>query len=264
MNLQAYFDRIGYTEAGTENVSKIKTDTERLFRVHKRHMLAIPFENLDVYNNKTVSVTPEAVFDKLVINKRGGYCFEMNCLLAAALKEMGFKVYGVLARGAMGPGGFGPHLHRMNIAEADGKRYVCDVGFGGDCFIEPLLFQPGLEQRVHGCTYRIVKSESVMYSVQILKDGLYTDMLGFDDIPALESDFGVSNFYTNFHPESGFRHFVMINLFTENGRYSMFNEQLTVRDGEETTRTLLSGEELPAALENYFGIKEPVEIKTVN
>jgi N-hydroxyarylamine O-acetyltransferase len=255
MDLQAYFDRIGFKE------NKAESETERLYRVHRCHMLSIPFENIDVYNDRTVSVEPEAVFEKLVIKKRGGYCFEMNCLFAAVLKEMGFKVYGVLARVSMG-NGFGAHLHRMNIAEADGKRYVCDVGFGGDCFIEPLLFQPGLEQRVNGCTYRIIKSRAVQYSVQILKEGIYADMLGFDDIPALEADFEVSNFYTNRHPESGFRHFIMINLFTENGRHSMFNEQLTVRDGEETVRKTLSGEEIPAALEKYFGIKEPVSIRT--
>jgi N-hydroxyarylamine O-acetyltransferase len=185
----------------------------------------------------------------------------MNCLFASALKEMGFGVYGVLARVATGPGGFGPHLHRMNIAEADGRRYLCDVGFGGDCFVEPLLFRTGLEQRAHGCAYRLVEGEAVQYSVQILKDGGYADMLGFDDIRALEGDFGVSNFYTNFHPESGFRHFLMVNLFTESGRYSLFNEQLTLRDGEETKRSVLSKEEVRAALEKYFGISEPVSLK---
>ncbi len=251
MDLRAYFDRIGYKEGGS--------DTERLFRVHRRHIMSIPFENIDVYNGKTVSVESEAVFEKLVVKKRGGYCFEMNCLLADALSAMGFEVYGVLARVSMGPGGFGPHLHRMNIAVAGGKRYICDVGFGGDCFVEPLLFETGLEQRVHGCTYRIVKGGAVQYSVQILKDGQYADMLGFDDIPALNGDFGVSNFYTNCNPDSGFRHFVMINLFTENGRISMLNEQLTVRSGGETIRKYLTRDELPGTLEKYFGISEPVD-----
>ena len=76
MDLQAYFDRIGYKEGGT--------DTERLYRVHKCHITSIPFENIDVYNKKTISVKPEDVFNKLVTQKRGGYCFEMNCLLANA------------------------------------------------------------------------------------------------------------------------------------------------------------------------------------
>jgi N-hydroxyarylamine O-acetyltransferase len=253
MDLLAYFNRIGYKEGGS--------DTERLFRVHRRHIMSIPFENIDVYNGKLVSVESEAVFDKLVVKNRGGYCFEMNCLLADALSAMGFEIYGVLARVSMGPGGFGPHLHGMNIAVAEGKRYICDVGFGGDCFVEPLLFETGLEQRVHACTYRIMESGAVQYSVQILKDGQYVDMLGFDDIPALAGDFGVSNFYTNCHPESGFRHFVMVNLFTENGRFSMFNEQLTIRNGEKTVRKNLTKEELPQALEKYFGITEAVDMK---
>jgi N-hydroxyarylamine O-acetyltransferase len=253
MDLQAYFDRIGYKEGGT--------DTERLYRVHKCHITSIPFENIDVYNKKTISVKPEDVFNKLVTQKRGGYCFEMNCLLAEALKEMGFKVYGVLARVAMGPGNFGQHSHRMNIAEADGKRYVCDVGFGGDCFVEPLLFELGLEQHTHGCTYRVVSSQAVQYSVQILKEGVFTDMLGFDDIPALPGDFELSNFYTNCYPESGFRRFIMINLFTETGRYSMFNQQLTIRNGNEVVQSTLKNEEIPEALLKYFGIDTPFSIQ---
>ncbi len=252
MDLQAYYDRIGFSEGGT--------DTERLFRLHKCHITSIPFENIDVYNKKTISLAPDDVFNKLVTQRRGGYCFEMNGLIAEALKEMGFKVYGVLARVAMGPGGFGQHLHRMNIAEADGKRFVCDVGFGGDCFVEPLLFELGLEQYTHGCTYRIMRSQEVQYAVQILKEGVFTNMLGFDDIPALPGDFNVSNFYTNCYHESGFRHFIMINLFTETGRYSMFNEQLTIRNGDEVVRKALKKEEIPDALVKYFGINSSFEI----
>ena len=89
--------------------------------------------------------------------------------------------------------------------------------------------------------------------MQILKEGVFTDMLGFDDIPALPGDFELSNFYTNCYPESGFRRFIMINLFTETGRYSMFNQQLTI-NGTEVVQSTLKNEEIPEALLKYFGI----------
>ena len=246
MDLQAYFDRIGYTDGGT--------DTERLFRLHRAHLLSIPFEALDVYNGKTISLQPEDLMKKLVTEKRGGYCFEMNALFYEAVKALGIPIYGVLARVAVGPGGFGAHSHRMNLARADGVRWICDVGFGGDCPFEPLKLEPGLEQRVHGCVYRVVRGEAVQYSVQILQNGEFSDMLGFDDIPALPVDFEMSNFYTNCHPTSGFRNFLMLNRFTEEGRASMFNLSLNLVTAEGSSRRELSWEELPEVLKTHFGL----------
>lgn len=246
MNLQAYFDRIGYVDGGS--------DTERLQRLHRAHITHIPFEDIDVYNGKILDITPEGLEKKLVFEKRGGYCFEMNGLFCEEVKAMGIEIYGVLARVAMGPGAFGAHSHRMNLATVDGQRYVCDVGFGGDCFVDPLKLELGLEQTTHGTTYRIVKGERVQYSVQIWKDGGFTDLLGFDDIPAIPADFDLSNFYTNCNPSSGFRNFIMLNRFTETGRYSMMNTMFTIYHGDQQERKILKWEEVPGVLKTYFGL----------
>ena len=246
MNLQAYFDRIGYVDGGT--------DTERLQRLHRAHITHIPFEDIDVYNGKTLDITPEGLEKKLVFDKRGGYCFEMNGLFCEEAKAMGIDIYGVLARVAMGPGAFGNHSHRMNVATVDGQRYVCDVGFGGDCFVDPLKLELGLEQTTHGSTYRIVKGEQVQYSVQILRENGFVDLLGFDDIRALPADFDMSNFYTNCSPTSGFKNFLMLNRFTETGRYSMFNLAFTITEGEKREMKLLKWDELGDVLQKYFGL----------
>ncbi len=246
MNLQAYFDRIGYVDGGS--------DTERLRRVHRAHITHIPFEDIDVYNGRILSLKPEALEQKLVTEKRGGYCFEMNGLFCEAVRAMGISIYGVQARVAQAPGRFGSHSHRMNIAEADGVRYVCDVGFGGDCFTVPLKLEIGLEQTDYGCTYRIMPGKQVQYTVQLQKDGEFSDILGFDDIPAIPEDFEMGNFFTNCHPTSGFKSFLMLNRFTENGRVSMFNLQLTVTEGQQVTRRQVSWDELPGVLQQYFGL----------
>jgi len=246
MDLQAYFTRIGYTDGGS--------DEERLRRLHRCHLFHIPFEALDVYNGKTISLVPEDLEKKMVAGLRGGYCFEMNGLFCEAVKQMGIPIYGVLARCAVGPAGFGAHSHRMNLAETNGQRWVCDVGFGGDCFLEPLKLELGLEQPVHGDTYRIVRGTQVQYSVQILREAGFEDMLGFDDIPAIPADFDMSNFYTNFNPGSAFRNFLMLNRFTEDGRASMFNLSLNVVSNGRSERRDVSWEELPAVLETHFGL----------
>ncbi len=248
MDLKALFRRIGYTEGGT--------DTERLIRLHRSYATHVPFENLDVYNGKLLSLKTEDLFEKIVTRHRGGYCFEMNGFFCAVLRELGFPAYGVLTRLSMYGSDFGAYLHRMNLTEADGVRYICDVGFGGDCFMEPLRLELGVPQTVHGATYRVVAgtAPSMEYTVQILRGDRFEDLMGFIDRPALEADFGVSNYYVNCSPDSGFRKMLMINRFTEEGRLSLMNLSFTVQKGDKTERRELTWEELPGVLKECFGL----------
>ena len=248
MNLQALFDRIGYTEGGS--------DTERLIRLHRCYATHVPFENIDVYNDKDISLKTEDLFDKIVTRRRGGYCFEMNGFFCAILQEMGFPAYGVLTRLSRDGKAFGGYLHRMNLTEADGVRYICDVGFGGDCFCRPLRLEYDVPQKVHGMVYRVVPGTTpgVEYTVQILRGEEFQDLMGFIDRPALDEDFQVSNYYVNRSPWSVFRMMLMINRFTDDGRASLSNLNLTLTSAEGVLRREVSWEELPEVLEKHFGI----------
>ena len=250
MDLQALFERIGYKEGGT--------DTERLIRLHRAYATHVPFENLDVYNDKEISLKTEDLFDKIVTRRRGGYCFEMNGFFCAILQEMGFPAYGVLTRLSRDGKTFGGYLHRMNLTEADGVRYICDVGFGGDCFVRPLRLEYDVPQKVHGMTYRVVPGTDpgVEYTVQILRGEEFQNLMGFIDRPAQDEDFQVSNYYVNRSPFSGFRLMLMLNLFTDDGRYSLSNLSLNVTAAGKTEHRDLTWEELPAVLEKYFGLTE--------
>lgn len=253
-DLDAYLDRIGLSRGALP-----EDRAELLSLVHYRHITHIPFENVDVFCGKGVDTAPEAVFDKLVTRRRGGYCFEMNCLLEQGLRALGFNVYGVLARVHSGAGtGWTGYTHRMNIAQADGRRYVCDVGFGGDCFVLPLIFEAGTEQTAGRHVYRIVRGEQTEWSVQILRGSSFEDMLGFDDRRAMDDDFAICSFYTSSHPSSVFRHMLMINLFTENGRRSLNGNTLTVREGDDVRHITPGPGETDAALREYFGLSVSV------
>lgn len=249
--LKAYCERIGLELSGNES------ETERLKKIHLHHITHIPFEAIEPYMNREVGVEPGQVFEKMVVHGRGGYCFEHNSLLCAALNAAGVKTYGVLARVA-GQDGFGSHSHRMNIAEADGVRYVADVGYGGDCFVLPLVFQLDVEQSDGRNTYRVVKNDTpaVQYAVQILRDGKFADLLGFDDVPAQECDFELSNFYTNFSPKSGFRMFLMCARPTmDGGKYTLFGKYASATDPEgKTERFELEGEALRAFIRDKLGV----------
>lgn len=73
-------------------------DTLRTLAAH--HLVAVPFESLSLHYSPTrqLTVDPDALFDKIVRRGRGGYCMEVNTLLASVLKGLGFDVYSLGAR----------------------------------------------------------------------------------------------------------------------------------------------------------------------
>lgn len=151
MDLQAYFDRIGY--AGTP-----RPDLATLRELHRLHLYAIPYENLDVQLGRPITIDPQAAFEKIVLRRRGGWCYEMNGLLGAALMEIGFKVTrisGAVARGER-ERPLGNHL----VLRVDLDRsYIADVGFG-DGLREPVPLADG---PVHCAGYD--------FSLETLEDG---------------------------------------------------------------------------------------------
>ena len=247
---QQYFARIGYTPKEGES------EVEILQNIHRGHAFHIPFENIDVYHKKTLSLTEDDLFDKMVTRRRGGYCFEMNGLMYFALTKLGFRVHSVLARIGGKERGLGSLLHRMNIVFlSDGSKWIADVGFGGEGLIEavPMTGEPF---ETFGKTYRVVENGAggMKYSVQVLIDGEYIDQFAFHESPNTQQDFEVCSFYTNCYPESVFRKFPMCTLPTPTGRISISNDRLRITENGEITDRFFTPEELPTILREYFGI----------
>ena len=124
MDLEAYFDRIGFE-------GEARPDLATLIALHRAHLQAIPYENLDVQLGVPLTTDPEAAFEKIVIRRRGGWCYEMNGLFGAVLAEVGFKVTrmaGAAMRELLGDIVIGNHL--VLLVELDGDPWIADVGFG--------------------------------------------------------------------------------------------------------------------------------------
>ena len=83
MKLDDYFARIDYR-------GPVAPDLACLRAIHRQHLLAIPYEDLDVQLGRPLDLDPERIFEKLVARRRGGWCYEMNGLLEWALTEIGF------------------------------------------------------------------------------------------------------------------------------------------------------------------------------
>lgn len=135
MKLADYLRRIGYE-------GSLEPTLETLTAVHRRHLFAIPYENLDIHLGGRLSLDEATIFDKLVTRKRGGWCYEMNSLLAWALRELGFDV-ALLSSDVVpemqGDGAGGDHL--ILLVQLD-RPYLADVGFGNG-LLEPIPLQTG-------------------------------------------------------------------------------------------------------------------------
>ena len=138
MDLQAYLDRIGFTDP-------VRPDAATLRALHRAHMQAIPYDSLDVQLGRPVSLDPAAAFDKIVVRGRGGWCYEMNGLFGAMLQAVGFKVTrmaGAAMREARGDFMIGSHLVLLVEMADEPGPWIADVGFG-DGALEPFPLAEG-------------------------------------------------------------------------------------------------------------------------
>ena len=173
--------------------------------VHRAHVFAIPFENLDPHRGVPVSLEPEALERKLVANRRGGYCFEQNLLLGAALEAIGCEVEPLLARVRVGapPGTIRPRSHLV-LRVRDGEDvWLADVGFGLGTLIEPITFAPGTESEQLGWHFRLAEDGRELVLQTAVGDD-WVDVFGFLPEPAPLVDIETSNWFTATSPRSPF------------------------------------------------------------
>lgn len=150
LDIQPYLHHIGINP---ERVS----DRKALFRdIQRRHLLTVPFENLDIHLKHPLSMDPVKVQEKVAVHKRGGLCFELNSLLGAVYRELGYQVHYVSAafwnedKHDWNP----PYSHLALNVNVEGKTYLADVGVGGG-FMEPIEIRHGMVYEDHLATYRL-------------------------------------------------------------------------------------------------------------
>lgn len=207
---QTYFARIGFQ-------AKAVPTFETLQHIHLLHTCSIPFENLDVLLGRTIRLELDNVFEKLVVAGRGGYCYEQNALLRAALEDIGFEVEDLAARVLITqPPEMPPRTHRLLLVTINQQRYLADVGFGGKTLTSPLRLETDVEQPTAHGVYRLTHLESD-YLLSIKQPDGWMPLYRFDLQPQYFSDFQVANHYVSTWPESYFRHHLMVCLHKTDG-----------------------------------------------
>ena len=236
LDLNAYFDRIGYGGAAEPNL-------EVLQDLMTAHTGAIPFENLDPLMGVPVDdLSPEALTDKLVHRRRGGYCYEQNGLMGYALAEIGFRVRRLAGRVAwmLPPDApLGAQTHTVLAVTFPGSQgsYLVDVGFGGQTLTSPIRFETVNAQQTTHEPYRLNDRGDGLV-LQAMVGGEWKPLYVFGTQTVPQIDLKVGSWYVSTHPESIFVTGLMAALTTDDARYNLAGRNLTVHraDGSEETR----------------------------
>jgi N-hydroxyarylamine O-acetyltransferase len=245
MDIEAYFARIHYQ--GTADPT-----LDTLCSLHRAHMLAIPFENLDIALKRPIKLDEESLFDKLVTRRRGGFCYEQNGLFAAALRQLGYRVTLLDARVHRAAGGFGiPFDHLTLLVELD-ERWLADVGYG-ECFLEPLRLDDPAEQERNGKRYRVRHDNTQGIYSAFVED--WVDEYLFFFQPHDLADFADTCHYHQTSPASSFTRSRTCSQATPEGRVTVSDGRVIItRDGIRQEQPLADESAFRAALRDYFGI----------
>jgi N-hydroxyarylamine O-acetyltransferase len=249
LDIQAYLERIAYT--GPLDVS-----FNTLSALHLAHLYTVPFENLDIHLRRPLSLDGAALFHKIVTRRRGGFCYELNGLFCALLRELGFRVTMLSAEVARQSGGFSPAYDHLALRVDLHEPWLVDVGFGNG-FRLPLRLEDADGQPQGGSTYRVVPDGD--YRVLLRRDagGEWTPQYRFTLQPHILADFAERCRFHQTSPESHFTQGRICTLATSEGRVTLSGIRLIVTAPAGRTESDLTGEAAYAAtLRERFGVIE--------
>jgi N-hydroxyarylamine O-acetyltransferase len=256
LDLNRYFERIGYT--GPREASGPRA-VETLHALSAAHVGTIPFENLDVLLGRPIQLEAEAIFDKLVVRKRGGYCFEQNGLFVDVLRAMGFEAAPLSARVRLRTPSRNEIPTRTHVfvrVVIDDEAWLADVGVGAASLTAPLRFGVDREQRTPHEPRRLIEEDGRHFH-QIKYNDAWSDIYEFtgEEMPFV--DRVVANWYTSTHPDSRFKNgLVVAKALPEGRRVSLLNRVFTIREsnGVATTTTVENPKMLLDVLRTQFGL----------
>jgi N-hydroxyarylamine O-acetyltransferase len=250
MDTEKYLRRIGI-----EN-SDVAVNAESLKFLQKQHLLNVPFENLDIHWKRPIVLEIDKFYEKVVGEKRGGFCYELNGLFGELLNKNGFPSRMVAARVSTGNGDFGAEYdHLALLTKVDGEEFLVDVGFG-DFSAEPLKFDLDVAQTDANGVFLIRKFDDAYFEV-VKKDGSdWKSEYIFKDVARDLVEFtGMCNFHQT-SPESHFTRGKVCSLMLENGRKTLTDKKfIETGSGEKRETEINSDDEFNTLLAREFYIK---------
>lgn len=259
-DVEAYLKRMNYT--GSREVC-LQTLNDLIYT----HQCNVPFENLDCCDyHVPISLDVDHLFEKIVLKRRGGYCFEMNGLFMTLLRALGFEAWSVMCRVAATFTELRPIKHRGIVVRLDGMLYYCDVGLGGA--MPPFAVAlDGTRQTGRGETFWIEDLQEEGWHIlrrlsgaglndDRTTSGVERNVVVFSHQAFMAEDFEAYSYQCWAFPDSRFVTRRMANLRTEDGYINLTNDELTVCKNRELTVTKVAPEELETLLRDIYGLEK--------
>jgi len=256
LDFDAYGERIDYRGRHTPTVDVLEG-------LVLAHAMRIPFENLDIHLGNPIDLEPAKLFAKLVLRRRGGYCFEQNTLLLEMLRAIGFTARPLGAR-VLGGSTDRPRSHMLLLVEVGARPFLADVGFGAHNLIAPLPFEPGVERTVHGETFRLKEigwngkalGTPPSFELEVkAANGEWTPLYRASLEEQRPIDFAMASWFCATHPDSPFVRRKLVSLPEVGTRHILLDRELEVRRNGSSEKKVLEGEDAyRGALRDIFRI----------
>lgn len=203
---------------------KIEKNKTTLDRLQKAHISNVPYENLEILKmandfKPAINLDENAVFDRIVNNRRGGYCFDLNGLFGKLLTSLGFEVENYAARFVYGEKTIPMRRHRVLKVKADDGIFLCDVGVGIEAPRMSLILEENTKQDDGFCVYYFKKDTFYGWTLYRQKgDENPEPFFAFTEEPQVDIDYLTVSYFCEKHPDSIFNKKEMLSIKTENGR----------------------------------------------
>jgi N-hydroxyarylamine O-acetyltransferase len=249
MDTAEYLSRIGISG------SQVAPDESNLRVLQRQHLLAVPFENLDIHWKRRITIDTAKFYNKIVVERRGGFCYELNGLFNELLRAIGYQTRLVSARVFNGTD-FGPEFDHAAIIVTIGElEYIADVGFG-DFTAEPLRFVADIEQQDREGVFVIRRAEvkDSFYVEKTTNDG-WTPQYGFTSFRRDLSEFAEMCDFQQYSPDSHFTKGKVCSLMTAVGRKTLTDSKFIVTRSSAKEETAIGSEqEFDQILQAEFGM----------
>ena len=249
MDVDAYLERINYNGA-----REVSAETLRALQV--AHLMSVPFENLSIHAGESIVLDEDALFTKIVEQRRGGFCYECNGLFAGLLRALGFDVVMLGAGVAHATGGFGPIFDHMALMVTLDERWLVDVGFG-DSFIEPLRLDSRADQVQGTRSFRLVDEDDHIVVMLRNESEEWQPQYRFKLQPYTFPDYEEMCRFHQTSPESHFTKNLVCSRATADGRITLSGMRFITTSGPQRVqdeRTLSSRDEYDRVLRDEFGV----------
>lgn len=250
------FDSKEYLSRVKLSRSDITLNVAGLRKLYLAHLHHFVFENIDCLLGNEIKIDLPSLFQKLIINQRGGYCFELNLFFLEALRFFGFKADVYLVRVFYRGTGINAKTHLTVIVELENVKYIVDAGFGGPGPEDLLLFKLDSVQKLFNYNFKIIEDSEFGYMIQRESEGIYKNVFAFKFEKVYPADIEMSNFYVSRLPTSAFLNNINICQFNARGRQTVFNANINNFDLQIfSSRPILDVDDFKKILTENFNVK---------